>query len=828
MMLSALLCYGATSAESETDKILVQLSNVRLDKNQIYRVRDMTIRRDTLAVSFNRGVIAFTEPIAGRVTGAIFLGDGQVLAIPTDPLEKQQLHRFTGSPLLNEKFSAAVMRFSDGTYDEILREYADRAQEEVTAEDRGRFEGWDSNLTDRSGVLNQRLLGDLVGSGRRPLFLAGLRSERLGWFDVIYDEALREEVLIVQTHQGKDDSVRDVWASFNKRSEARDPEAVVHEDKSLLDVLEYDIDTTVLPDSSLTAVTTVRLQGRGSGERALNFGLSRSLRMSEAVLVTDSGSEPLPFYQHQGMAEDEISRYGMDAFVVVLPRPITGDAEVSLRFSYSGDVIEEKGGGIFHVRDHGLWYPNVGPQDLARYRMAFRVPLPYTLVATGRKVREWEENGLRHSEWTGNRELPIAGFNYGDFAIFSDLEAVIPVQVVVNNDVEDTFKEIENMRRFYSDVDIRELSRWGRRRYIPFSGGWQMGAVSVLDRDFRKFSTKALATNVLEEVRSILDFYTDKFGPYPYEGLIVSQFPEEYSQGWPSLLYVSTPSLFTPEQRKELGLESDGDFKYAELVWAHEIAHQWFGNKAGWRSYHDTWIHEGLAHYAGGMYIEHKYQDDEPLRELLNRARKDLLEQTPSGETWESTGPIWLGYRLSSSITPDGYLKTVYNKALWVTHMLRMMMRENGSDERFLRMVRNLLEEFDGKFVSTWDFKRLAEKHMIGAMDLADDGTLDWFFDSWVFGAGVPIYSLDYAVQSSDSGFTVTGRIIQEGVSSPFAMLVPLYVDDGEDLRELGRVVVGDGRGGFRFTVRTRPKNLVIDPHGSVLAQTKERKRRGS
>ena len=48
---------------SDADDILGQLSKIRIDKTQIYHVRDLTIRRDVLTIALNRGVIAFLEPV---------------------------------------------------------------------------------------------------------------------------------------------------------------------------------------------------------------------------------------------------------------------------------------------------------------------------------------------------------------------------------------------------------------------------------------------------------------------------------------------------------------------------------------------------------------------------------------------------------------------------------------------------------------------------------------------------------------------------------------------------------------------------------------------
>src|SRR5215475_11973750 len=133
-----LAIFGAVvqgAAPGEADEILTQLSKIRLDKKQIYSIRDITIRRDVLTIALNRGAIAFLEPVKGKVTGAVFIGSGEIVAIPPNPIERQQISKFTGTPVLNESFQTAVFRFTDTTYDDIRKEISQQAQEEVSAED---------------------------------------------------------------------------------------------------------------------------------------------------------------------------------------------------------------------------------------------------------------------------------------------------------------------------------------------------------------------------------------------------------------------------------------------------------------------------------------------------------------------------------------------------------------------------------------------------------------------------------------------------------------------------------------------------------------------
>src|SRR5438552_956306 len=98
-----MLLFGAvfqSSTPGEADEMLAQLAKIRLDKKQIYNIRDITIRRDVLSFALNRGTIAFVEPVNGKVTGAIFIGSGEIVAIPPNPIERQQISRFTGTPIL--------------------------------------------------------------------------------------------------------------------------------------------------------------------------------------------------------------------------------------------------------------------------------------------------------------------------------------------------------------------------------------------------------------------------------------------------------------------------------------------------------------------------------------------------------------------------------------------------------------------------------------------------------------------------------------------------------------------------------------------------------
>ncbi len=367
-----------SAAPGEADEILAQLSKIRLDKKQIRSIRDITIRRDVLSITLTRGTIGFLEPVAGKVTGAVFVGSGEVVAIPPGAIEKQQMYKFSGSPILTEPFHSALFRFTDNTYEEILRELALHADDEVPEEDAAQLISLEETIARRSSLLNSRLLVDLLDPRGRPLFLSEIDGDKTGPLNVVFDQQQVEEVAVFKIREAGNAGVVEVWGSFNQRSEARNLEAAAHEDKLPVDLLSYDIDATLSSDNQLVAITTMRFRGKVESQRVLAFDFSRALRISSVSLTPD---EPTSFYQHPSA----------DVVIVVLPRPVKAGGELALRFAYSGPA-----------NDRRSWYPSQGQQDSAAFNMSFHVPDSVTFAASA------------------NGELAGAGFSIGKEKRFAD------------------------------------------------------------------------------------------------------------------------------------------------------------------------------------------------------------------------------------------------------------------------------------------------------------------------------------------------------------------------------------------------------------------------
>ena len=73
---------------------------------------------------------------------------------------------------------------------------------------------------------------------------------------------------------------------------------------------------------------------------------------------------------------------------------------------------------------------------------------------------------------------------------------------------------------------------------------------------------------------------------------------------------------------------------FTDLMVAHEVAHQWWGNVVSIESYQDEWIPEALAHYSALLWLEKKRGADALQTELTN-FRTELLELS-DGKTLDS------------------------------------------------------------------------------------------------------------------------------------------------------------------------------------------------
>src|SRR5208282_1961546 len=256
---------------------------------------------------------------------------------------------------------------------------------------------------------------------------------------------------------------------------------------------------------------------------------------------------------------------------------------------------------------------------------------------------------------------------------------------------------------------------------------------------------------------------------------------------------------------------------------AHETSHQWWGHRVGWKSYHDQWLSEGFAEFSGMLYVSVRRDQKEFLGQM--RREMDLLRKTDTHRhVTEQLGPIWMGQRIHSSQTdPSSYQNLIYSKGGYVLQMLRMQLydgRTPDTDRLFKAMMQDYCKTFDNKAASTEDFKTIVEKHMTPSMDLDGNHKMNWFFDQYVYGMGIPEYKFSYKLEAAADGKThVTGELRRSNVPDNWKDVVPLYAHVGGKTTRLGTLKALHPVVPIDITLPMKMEKLSIADNADLFAE---------
>jgi hypothetical protein len=149
------------------------------------------------------------------------------------------------------------------------------------------------------------------------------------------------------------------------------------------------------------------------------------------------------------------------------------------------------------------------------------------------------------------------------------------------------------------------------------------------------------------------------------------------------------------------------------------------------------------------------------------------------------------------------------------------MLRQPNSkdpDARFIALLHTLITKYAQKPLSTEQFQREVEAVMTPKMALEGGHSMDWFFEQYVRGTGIPHYKVEFTSRHAEKGFQVRGKLHQSGVPRSFIAPVPLYVSVGSGRSVfLGTVITSGEETSFSFTSAADAHKLLIDPHMTLL-----------
>src|SRR5580704_9787102 len=83
-----------TPVNKPAESLYLQLGQVGLDPSRVYQVRGAALNRGEIQISLDDGMIGFTQDVMGRITGAFFEGDGEILLVPPNAVERSSMSLF--------------------------------------------------------------------------------------------------------------------------------------------------------------------------------------------------------------------------------------------------------------------------------------------------------------------------------------------------------------------------------------------------------------------------------------------------------------------------------------------------------------------------------------------------------------------------------------------------------------------------------------------------------------------------------------------------------------------------------------------------------------
>jgi hypothetical protein len=210
--------------------------------------------------------------------------------------------------------------------------------------------------------------------------------------------------------------------------------------------------------------------------------------------------------------------------------------------------------------------------------------------------------------------------------------------------------------------------------------------------------------------------YSSLFGDYPFKN-------EKYGHvqfGWGGGMEHQTNSFMV---------------SLNELLVAHELGHQWFGDKVTCASWEDIWLNEGFATHLSSIYRENKY----PAATKTDRTNEiNSITSLPNGSVRvDNTADV---NRIFSN-------RLSYYKGSHLLYMLRWIL----GDATFFTAVKNYVND------PALAYGFATTNHLKNHLESASGKNLTYFFDQWYTGQGYP----SYQIQWSPSGNSVEVKLNQ-------------------------------------------------------------------
>lgn len=391
-----------------------------------------------------------------------------------------------------------------------------------------------------------------------------------------------------------------------------------------------------------------------------------------------------------------------------------------------------------------VWCPTIDrPNQKTTQEILMTVPDKYVSLSNGKLVNQQKNSdGTRTDHW--KMDQPHAPYLFfmgvGDYAVVKDQYKTLPVDYYVEHKWEPVAK------RIFGDTP-----------------------------DMIDFFSKLLRT------------------PYPWVkyAQIVGQ---DYVSGAMENTTSTLHGAMAYQNARQLADENSW-----EIVVAHELFHQWFGDLVTTESWSNLTVNESFADYSEYLWLEHKY----------GRERADAYNYI-----------AMQGY-MSNGANAEKHLVRFYYEDK--EEMFDAVSYQKGG--RILHMLRHHL----GDSAFAWGMHEYLKQNQYGtgeahqlrlAMEKVSGKDLNWFFNQWYFNNGHPVAFIDHKYDDTTKTYHVI--IAQKQDGDLFEIPVDIDVYNGKN-KTRHTVWLRNAIDTFSFE-GPKPTHLSVDGDKVILWQKEENK----
>jgi len=425
-----------------------------------------------------------------------------------------------------------------------------------------------------------------------------------------------------------------LFSSKQKFTRADSLRGSLRPERTAFDMLKYDLNIQIKPkEKSIQGYNSITFKVLDN-QQILQLDLFENMKIDSIV------------YQDKNL---EFKREYNAVFIDFKKELQSGKTETIDVYYHGSPIIARNppwdGGFVFTYDGNGktwiavavqgtgasLWFPNKDHLSDEPDEVDIRITVPKDLVAVsnGRLVEEIALNeSLKTYHWQVT--YPINNYNItlniGDYVHFSDQ---------------------------FQDLDLEYY---------------------VMRDNLEKAKTH------FEQVKSMMDCFYDKLGPYPFER--------------DSFKLIETPYLGMEHQSAVaygnqyvngyLGsdLSNTGYGLKFDFIIVHESGHEWFGNSISVKDVADLWIHEGFTTYTEAIFVECEYGKEAALDYIFGQ-RNGI----------QNSRPIIGEYGVNHEGSSD-----MYAKGSNIINTLRSLVED---DELWWKTLKDFTSEFAYKTTTT-------------------------------------------------------------------------------------------------------------------------------